>query len=290
MSGTVNVARAIWDDPTFKDSEMSQREAWIWMIAEASWKDRIKRVGNAEIALKRGQLVASTRFLAKAWLWSEPRVRRYFEMLENRRMISRVTDAGVTVISICKYDDYQNTPRVDDAPATHHATQDRRTSDANDNKGEIRGKGKEEEPIGSLSADADPAHPIPVDEISLAVSAYRAAAADVGWPDVRSLSKQRRAALAARLREVGLQGWQDALARARGSPHLTGQNDRGWTASFDFLTRKSSFDRLMEGNYDPRPSFTTDHFRAARISSAGRNQQPSGLVGAALRSRAARAD
>ena len=29
MAGTVNVSRDLWDDPTFKDSEMSQREAWI---------------------------------------------------------------------------------------------------------------------------------------------------------------------------------------------------------------------------------------------------------------------
>ena len=161
MSGTVNIARALWDDPTFKDSEMSQREAWIWMIAEASWKDRVKRVGCAEISLKRGQLAASTRFLAKAWGWSEPRVRRYFDMLENRRMISRVTDAGVTVITICKYDDYQSAPRVGDAASTHRATQNRRTTDANDKKGEIRedipeanasGRGaSEDEPVEDFS-------------------------------------------------------------------------------------------------------------------------------------------
>lgn len=138
MSGTVNIARALWDDPTFKDSEMSQREAWVWMIAEASWKDRVKMIGSAEIYLARGQLAASTRFLAKAWQWSEPRVRRYFDMLEKRRMITRATDAGVTVITICKYDNYQNGPRAKDAATAHQPTQDRRTADANDKKGEIK--------------------------------------------------------------------------------------------------------------------------------------------------------
>ncbi|WP_313348209.1 hypothetical protein [Paracoccus sp. (in: a-proteobacteria)] len=118
MAGTVNVSRDLWDDPTFKDSEMSQREAWVWMIAEASWKARTKRAGSIEVELRRGQLAVSTRFMAKAWMWSEPRVRRYLDMLENRRMIERATDAGVTVITICKYDEYQNTPRADDAPPT----------------------------------------------------------------------------------------------------------------------------------------------------------------------------
>lgn len=140
MAGTVNISRDLWDDPTFKDSEMSQREAWIWMIAEASWKARARRFGSTEIELQRGQLAASTRFMAKAWMWSEPRVRRYLDMLENRRMITRVTDAGVTVITISKYNDYQNGPRVGDAPSTQQPTQDRRTSDANEKKGEIRDK------------------------------------------------------------------------------------------------------------------------------------------------------
>lgn len=146
MSGTVNISRDLWDDPAFRNEPFSQREAWVWMIAEASWKKRTRRVGSYEVETERGQLAASTRFLAKAWSWAEPRVRRYLDMLENRRMISRVTDAGVTVITICKYDDYQGRPRVGDAPSTQQPTQNRRTTDANEKKGERRGKG---------SADAD---------------------------------------------------------------------------------------------------------------------------------------
>lgn len=138
MSGTANIARDLWDDPTFKDGEMTQREAWIWMVCQASWKARVKRFGSQEIRLERGQLIGSSRFLAAAWMWSEPRVRRYLDMLENRRMIARVTDAGVTVITICKYDIYQNKARAADAPVTHQPTHQRRTSDANHNKGEIR--------------------------------------------------------------------------------------------------------------------------------------------------------
>lgn len=149
MAGTVIIARDLWDDPTFKDAEMSQREAWIWMIAEASWKPRTKRVGSSEVELSRGQFVASTRFLAGAWGWSEARVRRYFDTLENRRMIKRETDAGITVVTICKYDEYQLMPKDSDAPSTHPSTHHRRTSDANENKGEIKGKLREEDLFGS---------------------------------------------------------------------------------------------------------------------------------------------
>lgn len=130
MSGTVNISRDLWDDTTFKDSEMSQREAWIWMIAEASWKARSRRFGSIEVNLKRGQLAASSRFLAKAFMWSEPKVRRYLDSLEKRRMVERVTGAGITVITICNYDAYQGAPSVADAAPTHQPTQPRRSFDA----------------------------------------------------------------------------------------------------------------------------------------------------------------
>jgi hypothetical protein len=67
-------------------------------------------------------------------------VRRFLDKLEDQRMISRDTGAGVTAITICKYDIYQNTPRGSDAEAAQPPTQLGRTSDANQNKGEKRGK------------------------------------------------------------------------------------------------------------------------------------------------------
>lgn len=103
---------------------------------------------------------------------------------------------------------------------------------------------QEEEAKASLSPGGD---------LADAVTAYNIAAKESGWPQVQVLSKQRRSALAARLRECGgLAGWQAALAKAQASPHLCGENDRGWTCSFDFLAKQSSFAKLMEGNYDRR--------------------------------------
>jgi hypothetical protein len=56
MSGTVNISRGLWDDLAFRDEPFSEREAWIWMVAEASWKERQKRVGNAVIDVQLGQI------------------------------------------------------------------------------------------------------------------------------------------------------------------------------------------------------------------------------------------
>lgn len=121
-------------------------------------------------------------------------------------------------------------------------------------------------------------------EIQQAVAAYNDTAQQAGWPAVQKLTPARRAALRSRLKEAGgLEGWQFALGKARASPHLCGQNDRGWRASFDFLTTQSSFAKLMEGNYDPRPA--NPGCRPSGGPYPGRNGQPGGLVGAAMRSR-----
>ena len=122
------------------------------------------------------------------------------------------------------------------------------------------------------------------DESQQAGDACNSAAGEAGWPQVQKLTPARRSALKARLQDAGgLAGWALALEKARASPHLCGQNDRGWVASFDFLARQSSFTKLMEGSYDQRPANTRP--RSSGVPYPGRNGQPGGLVGAAMRSR-----
>lgn len=136
--GTVNVSRCLWDDQVFQNEPFSEREAWIWMIAEAAWRPREKRVGKIIVTLERGQLAHSTRFLADAWRWSHSRVRRFLDRLENRHMTQRKTDTGVTVICIIKYDTYQNKPKASGTEAAQKQTQKRHRSGTNDNKGIIK--------------------------------------------------------------------------------------------------------------------------------------------------------
>lgn len=79
-------------------------------------------------------------------------------------------------------------------------------------------------------------------------------AAEVGLPEAQGLSRKRRLALKARLRDCGgIAGWRIAMDRVRSSPFLRGDNDRGWRASLDFLLKPESFAKLMEGAYDPAP-------------------------------------
>lgn len=116
MSGTVNVSRNIWHDTAFKKEPFTEREAFMWIIMDASYKAREKRIGNVVVQLERGQLATSVRFMCEAWDWSKSRVDRFLKRLEKRDMIGTDSGTGINVITVCKYDDYQNKPSSSGTP------------------------------------------------------------------------------------------------------------------------------------------------------------------------------
>ncbi len=107
MSGTVNIARALMNHEAFKDQPFTEREAFIWLIMEASWKPRTKRVGNVIVELDRGQVAVSVRFMAEAWQWKKSTVFDFLERLKKSDMIRTDTRTGVSVVTVCNYDTYQ---------------------------------------------------------------------------------------------------------------------------------------------------------------------------------------
>lgn len=146
--GTVRISRALWADTAFSDEPFSEREAWVWMICEASWKPRERRIGRVVVGLERGQLAGSVRFFADAWGWSKSRVHRFFDRLVKRDMIGTDAGTGVMVITLCKYDEYQAPVTGDGTEAGHTSGQKRDSSGTNEKKGERKRK----EYIGDFDA------------------------------------------------------------------------------------------------------------------------------------------
>lgn len=135
--GVFAVDRGIFDHPSFRPQPFTDREAFMWMVAEASYRPRRVRVGSASIDLSRGQLAHSLRFMAGKWRWSEPAVRRFLDRLKTDAVIDADTDAGATRITICNYDRYQFGANEVDAPSDAasdaRATQERRKVEEGNN-------------------------------------------------------------------------------------------------------------------------------------------------------------
>ncbi|EQA97296.1 hypothetical protein [Sphingobium sp. HDIP04] len=145
-----------WQDyPMFGREPFSRRDAWVWLMENAAYTDRSIDVAGKTVAIKRGQLSYSLRFMAKAWDWDEAKVRRFLSRAQKDQFIDARTDAGQTIITICDYDKIQRFGNQTDAPADAGATQERRGSDANNKQGK---QGKQTpEPDGSGAAPAQPA-------------------------------------------------------------------------------------------------------------------------------------
>ena len=84
-----------------------------------------------------------------------------------------------------------------------------------------------------------------------------AATRQPNWPVPKSLSKPRRAKLVARIREHGLDGWGQVIERAERSRFLTGQTDRPFALSLDWLLEPKNILKVSEGNFDDRTSNTS---------------------------------
>jgi hypothetical protein len=119
--GYVAVHRSIWDHDVFEPAPFSEREAWLWLVSSAAWKPTKVRVGYKMIALGRGDLSFSERFLAEKWRWSKTKVHRFLALLESETMITRNLDQGLNQITICNYDKYQSpwtSQRTENGPET----------------------------------------------------------------------------------------------------------------------------------------------------------------------------
>src|SRR5574343_1372139 len=119
MTRWFRVQADIFDHPAFAASEFSEREAFLWLIARAAWRETRHRVGNEMVDVPRGSLFVTLRELRDTWGWkSDFRVRAFLDMLEKETMIERNSNAGKTQITICNYCKYQDVQRTENASAT----------------------------------------------------------------------------------------------------------------------------------------------------------------------------
>jgi hypothetical protein len=70
-----------------------------------------------------------------------------------------------------------------------------------------------------------------------------------GLPKVEKLTDSRKALINARYEEYGKEAIGKVIKLASKSGFLTGDNERGWKADFDFIFTASKFIKILEGTY-----------------------------------------
>ena len=109
--GFLRLSRRFFSNEMWKAArEFSECEAWLDLIQsarfDATGEAYSELIGGREISYSRGQYPASISFLMKRWQWSEKRVRYFLSKLKKKGMITTCNKQGMTVITLCNYDEY----------------------------------------------------------------------------------------------------------------------------------------------------------------------------------------
>jgi len=80
------------------------------------------------------------------------------------------------------------------------------------------------------------------------VEAWNDLAIRIGRPKIRALTPERRQAVKARINGYSVDDFQEVLTNIERSPFLSGEKGRFCT--FDWITKKANFQKILEGNYN----------------------------------------
>lgn len=112
--GHVKIHRSVLDNWIWGKEKKSMFEAWTYILLKANWKPGEIQIGYDVIKINRGELFTSQEQLGIAFRWDRSQVRKFLEMLKKQDMIKVNTTTKYTMITICKYDIYQdNKPTKD---------------------------------------------------------------------------------------------------------------------------------------------------------------------------------
>lgn len=73
-------------------------------------------------------------------------------------------------------------------------------------------------------------------------------------PAIRTVTPCRRQSIRARVRQYGKEGIMEVFRLVSQSAFLTGGNERGWKADFDWIFKQENFTKILEGNYNGKQS------------------------------------
>ena len=79
-------------------------------------------------------------------------------------------------------------------------------------------------------------------------------------PSVKALSDARKKAIKARMKTYTMDDFKILFEKAEASSFLKGSNNNNWSANFDWLIKDANMAKVLDGNYDNRPTTVKQSF------------------------------
>jgi Tfp pilus assembly protein PilE len=123
----------LWQDKPF-----ARGQAWIDILLMVNHQDEKILFDGGLVDVKRGSRITSVRKLCNRWGWSNTKVVKFLEILQDEKMLSYESNKKKTVITVVNYDLYQNETTLkrhrNDTETTLKHTNNNDNNDNNDNK------------------------------------------------------------------------------------------------------------------------------------------------------------
>lgn len=113
-TGWIKLHRKIEEWPLYFAEPFTKAHAWIDLLVVAQFHPSTINVRGNLIDVKRGEIAWSEDALARRWLWSRNKVRRFLNWLETVQQIKLQKNNIISKIIVLNYEQYQQNDTTDD--------------------------------------------------------------------------------------------------------------------------------------------------------------------------------
>ena len=139
MEGWIKLYRKMQEHWLWNEKrKFSKFEAWIDILFRANHKDSEIIINWDKVEAKKGSFITSEVKLAKKWKWDRSTVRRFLTMLEEEKMISKKSTTNYTMISVEKWELYQNVQQQNQQQDNSETTTGQHQNNTNKNEKNIK--------------------------------------------------------------------------------------------------------------------------------------------------------
>ena len=235
--GWIKLHRKLLDNPvTMKDAD--HLAVWIYLLLNASHNEHPALFKGEKIMLKPGQLITGRKSIALALHIDESKVERILKSLKSEQQIEQQTSSKNRLISITNWEFYQQSEQQSEQQVNNKRTTSEQQVNTNKN---IKNDKNERKDICQNILDL-----------------FNRICCSFGG--VKNITKNRAEIISDSLKTYSLDDFKKVFEKAEQSDFLKGNNNRNWSASFDWLIKEDNMAKVLEGKYDSKQKKQSNKF------------------------------